>query len=105
MASILDQIVESKWREVFAARARIPDAELEQRIGELPPVRDFAGALDRPGEVRVIAEVKAVMDGIADASGLVLDPDVDTYYAMDVAINRAPDLAETLAQARGLTIA
>jgi indole-3-glycerol phosphate synthase len=58
MASILDQIVDTKWREVFAARARVPEAELERLAEGLSPARDFAAALDRPGEVRVIAEVK-----------------------------------------------
>ena len=58
MASILDQIVDTKWREIFTNRARVPEPELERLAAGLPPARDFAGALDRPGEVRVIAEVK-----------------------------------------------
>lgn len=57
MPTILDRIVETKWREI-AARDRVPAADLERRVAKLPPCRGFAAALDRPGEVRVIAEVK-----------------------------------------------
>ncbi len=58
MPTILDRIVEAKRREVEAARGRVPEAELECRLTELPPARGFAAVLRRPGEVRVIAEVK-----------------------------------------------
>jgi indole-3-glycerol phosphate synthase len=57
MTTILDRIVAYKPAEVAAARARVPDAELERRIQAMPPARDFAAALRRPG-VQVIAEVK-----------------------------------------------
>jgi indole-3-glycerol phosphate synthase len=58
MPTILDRIVDTKWQEIFAARARVAEAELDRLIAEQPPVRDFAAALNRPGEVRIIAEVK-----------------------------------------------
>jgi indole-3-glycerol phosphate synthase len=56
--TILDRIVASKRREVEVARARVPEAELRCRLAAAPPVRDFRAALDVPGEVRFIAEVK-----------------------------------------------
>lgn len=58
MSTILDRIVAAKWRELETARTAIPTSELERRCAALPPVRDFAAALDRPGMVSVIAEVK-----------------------------------------------
>ncbi len=58
MPTILDRIMETKWREVAAARAVVPDAELERRIADLPPTRDFTAAVGRVGPVNVIAEVK-----------------------------------------------
>jgi indole-3-glycerol phosphate synthase len=58
MPNILNRIVESKTREVAAAKARFPERELEGKIAALPPVRDFTSALRKPGEIRVIAEVK-----------------------------------------------
>lgn len=58
MPTILDRIVETKWREIAEAKARRSERELEQALAAAPPVRDFVAALDRPGEIRVIAEVK-----------------------------------------------
>lgn len=58
MPTILDRIIATKHREIEAAKRAVPAAELERRARDLPPVRDFPGALRRPGEVAVIAEVK-----------------------------------------------
>src|SRR5947208_2808873 len=58
MSNILDKIVTSKRREVDEARRREPDAVLERAVGLLPPARDFRAALEKPGVVQVITEVK-----------------------------------------------
>jgi indole-3-glycerol phosphate synthase len=58
MATILDRIVETKLREIDAARRAIPDADLERRVAGLPKARDFTRAVRRPGWITVIAEVK-----------------------------------------------
>jgi indole-3-glycerol phosphate synthase len=58
MASILDRIMAVKRREIEAARLATPEHMLEERIRSLPATRDFTNALDRPGTVAVIAEVK-----------------------------------------------
>jgi indole-3-glycerol phosphate synthase len=55
--NILDRIVEHKWSEIDAARKSVAEADLQRRAEILPPARDFAGALRRPG-MRIIAEVK-----------------------------------------------
>jgi indole-3-glycerol phosphate synthase len=70
--TILDRIVAAKHREVEKCRATIPPAELERRLADAPPVRDFRAALDRPGQVSVIAEVKK-----ASPSAGVLRADFD----------------------------
>ncbi|MFM8274915.1 MAG: indole-3-glycerol phosphate synthase TrpC [Gemmata sp.] len=58
MATILDRIVETKHREIAAARAAVPDLELERRAAEMSPARNFSAALRRAGEIALIAEVK-----------------------------------------------
>jgi indole-3-glycerol phosphate synthase len=70
--SILDKIVAAKWREIADSRQRVPEAALERQLADAPPVRGFRAALDRPGEVRVIAEVKK-----ASPSAGVLRADFD----------------------------
>jgi indole-3-glycerol phosphate synthase len=57
MSDILDTIVASKQGEVAAARALTSEADLECRLTNAPPLRDFREALERPG-IQVIAEVK-----------------------------------------------
>jgi indole-3-glycerol phosphate synthase len=58
MSDILERIVASKRREIVEARNRVSEADLERRIAGAPSVRDFRAALDRPGTVQVLAEVK-----------------------------------------------
>jgi indole-3-glycerol phosphate synthase len=72
MPTILDQIVETKWREIAAAKKWTCERDLERQVVELPPARDFTTAVGRPGQVNVIAEVKK-----ASPSAGVIRPDFD----------------------------
>jgi indole-3-glycerol phosphate synthase len=58
VASILEKIVLTKKAELDAARRKIPESELVRRLNSAPPVRDFYAALDAPGPIKLIAEVK-----------------------------------------------
>jgi len=58
MATILDQIVAAKRREIEADKAAVAESQLRDSLAEAPPVRDFLGALSGGGPVRLIAEVK-----------------------------------------------
>ncbi len=60
MSNILDRIVAYKHQEIAAARARIPDGQLEDAIarGTAPPARDFRSALEHADGMAIIAEVK-----------------------------------------------
>ncbi len=73
MGTILDKIIASKRREVESARKRFPEKELERRLAEAPPIRDFRRALERPGEIQIIAEVKK-----ASPSAGILRQDFDS---------------------------
>jgi indole-3-glycerol phosphate synthase len=72
MSSILERIVASKRQELAAIQTAVPSRDLERQVGDAPPVRDFWAGLDRPGEVRIIAEVKK-----ASPSAGVLRQDFD----------------------------
>jgi len=54
---VLDKIVDYKRLEVAEAKARVPMAELEERIEQASPPRDFRAALRREG-ISLIAEIK-----------------------------------------------
>jgi indole-3-glycerol phosphate synthase len=56
--SVLSQILADKRNEVHCSRKRLPAVELERRIADMPPVRDFIGALNAGPAPALIAEVK-----------------------------------------------
>ena len=56
--TILDKIVAHKREEIAQRRAATSQAELEARLADAPPVRDFFSALAAPGPIKLIAEVK-----------------------------------------------
>lgn len=60
MANVLERIIETKRREVERARGGRPIVELRAAVADLPPARDFYGALaaDPPRGVHLIAEIK-----------------------------------------------
>jgi indole-3-glycerol phosphate synthase len=58
MSTILDQIVASKQREIEAVRQQVSEEELERRLPDAPPVRDFRAALQAAKGIAIIAEVK-----------------------------------------------
>ena len=51
---------------------------------------------------KVIEQTIALITHVGDTSNLTLDPDLDSYYLMNVIIFQGPELSETMAQARGL---
>lgn len=64
MADLLARILEAKREEVAERKRRLPLAELEARVGDWPPPRPFARAL----EARIASEGRAVIAEIKRAS-------------------------------------
>ena len=50
----------------------------------------------------LVTRLLAIMGDVADRSGLVLDPELDSYYMMDLAIVQTPPTTERLGQSRAL---
>ena len=57
-ATILEKIITTKREEIANARSRMPLAELQARLSDAPPVRDFFAPLNEGTSIRLIAEVK-----------------------------------------------
>ena len=72
MRVYLDQILASVAEQVAQDRSRWPPERLQGELADLPPPRDFRGALARPGAVGIIAEIKR-----ASPSRGELAPDLD----------------------------
>ena len=51
---------------------------------------------------QTIQKTIALLTAVGDASNLTLDPDLDSYYLMNVIIFQGPELSEIVAQARGV---
>ncbi len=58
MATVLDQIVAQKRREVAAAASGVSADQLRRQLAAAPPPRDFLAALAGGRPIRLIAEVK-----------------------------------------------
>ncbi|HEC13959.1 MAG TPA: PAS domain-containing protein, partial [Acidiferrobacteraceae bacterium] len=50
----------------------------------------------------LLEEVIDLAARVGDSSNLVLDPELDTFYLMDLLVNRVPLLTEKMGQSRGL---
>ena len=49
----------------------------------------------------LIADLLALMSQAGDQSNLILDPDLDSYYLMDLTVSRLPLVTERIGQVRG----
>jgi len=56
--TVLDRIVEARRAEVAHRKKSLPETVLRIGVQKADPVRDFAGAISRPGAFNVIAELK-----------------------------------------------
>ena len=56
--SILETIVNHKFKELNQDQLRLPFVELKAKLKDQPPTRDFRSALSAPNRIGLIAEVK-----------------------------------------------
>jgi methyl-accepting chemotaxis protein len=103
--------IENDIRSVDAVNARL-DADLH--VGAkwaalsaasrdlLTPRQGTTAEVSFARHTEVIADAIALISDVGDVSKLTLDPDLDSYYLMNILVFQAPELTEFLAQARGL---
>ncbi len=77
-------------------RLRADWQALEQRAFDMPADEAFAA------HTALIAALIDHIAHVADTSNLILDPELDSYYLMDLVVNRLPPLTDAMGQARGL---
>jgi signal transduction histidine kinase/CheY-like chemotaxis protein/HPt (histidine-containing phosphotransfer) domain-containing protein len=72
----------------------------EQRKAECREWIEQSRPIDDPfnWDGRIISDVLAFITDVGDTSNLTLDPDIDTYYSMDVLVFKGPKLTEWLAE-------
>jgi len=102
----VDQAI-AKARSALAA---MNDAALDTKLesaqkswGSLAAAVDGKSIDDAQGLVRhgaLIGELLAVLEGITDNSGLILDPEAASYHVVSSGLVTLPRLTETLGQAR-----
>lgn len=56
--SVLSEILADKKTEIYCASKRVSITELEKKVGDLPPTRDFTAALLAAPRPALIAEIK-----------------------------------------------
>ena len=105
--------------QLQAAQAKL--AAVEKRLGgDLGTAKAYAAAqaaysdAERVGVAAdkafdaytaYIDAVTVLLFQVTDGSNLTLDPDIDSYFVMDAALFRVPDLAETSAKLRSIGLA
>jgi methyl-accepting chemotaxis protein len=77
------QTIKRQWRQLEGQRSLTAQASFQQHT-------------------RLIDEILKLTTHVADYSNLTLDPDLDSYYLMDLVSNTLPHLMEMLGQTRGL---
>src|SRR5204862_6933354 len=82
-----------KWAALKADTRDLLDRSLN-----MPAADSFAS------HTKVIEQTLALITDVGDASNLTLDPDIDSYYLMNIIIFQGPELTETMARARGLGV-
>jgi indole-3-glycerol phosphate synthase len=56
--TVLDRIIEARRASIAHRKKSVPEAALRYGVKQALPVRDFSGALSKPGSLNVIAELK-----------------------------------------------
>jgi len=78
-------------------------AAIKDKWRSMDGIRETASPADPENHhTALIGDLLSLMSQVGDQSNLILDPDLDSYYLMDLTVNHLPLLTEQIGQARGL---
>jgi methyl-accepting chemotaxis protein len=99
LRSLQDEVLRSGPRPALADRVAAAEAAYGAGMRTGAAARDAENALRYGESVRAQADtaLRALTRQVGDGSGLILDPEMPTYYLADVLVNDLPDLASQVA--------
>ena len=77
-------------------RARANHTDLDGQMNSKEAVDGFLAIIGKGSSAEVSAAGQAAIAKVSDGSNLTLDPDLDSYYAMDVVVFRLPEVYAAL---------
>lgn len=101
----LDTFHQKDWlRQVDIFRVQAESVHLYDKAQDLFLIDlTDAGSVDLFNEYsQLISEILQLMQLTADRSNLILDPELDTYYLIDILTKQIPYLSESIGKVRGL---
>ncbi len=112
---IVEIVLDHYAGRVTAASALVAVREAEAAMGtakgsgepfaELEAAMTSLGAGDTPASfAAAMAATRGVVSRVGDGSNLILDPDLDSYYAMDMTVLRLPELMDASGRALDLAL-
>ncbi|WP_413569008.1 methyl-accepting chemotaxis protein [Bdellovibrio sp. HCB117] len=77
------------------------DAELAKRKREIASFQELSSLIKEKKWSEAISSVKTAITHLGDTSNLILDPDLDSYYMMDISLLALPQMQDRLASITG----
>lgn len=86
------QSVDQKYGQEFNTGNRL--TEIQQQWATLRDAATVAEAANHNQHIQLISGIRDLISAVGDASFLILDPDLDTYYVMDTVLLKMPEIQE-----------
>lgn len=103
LLNLSDSVYSSPYGPESLAEAQRAAAELDAELKSGAASAVFFAAMRSSDKLTALDAGAAVFTKIADGSNLTLDPDLDSYYAMDTLVTRWPELIAAAAAVRERT--
>ena len=100
MAAVDD--MDKKWGASLDTTSRW--AALKAACSALLGAKAIPSAQSLEDHTAIIAQTRALIGHVGNTSTLILDPDLDSYYLMDIVIAKGPELSELLGQAQAIGV-